>query len=240
MKKLFFLFITAVLFLTVSTKQAHGYATPAIDPLRPPLWTASAILQKRAVLAQFPLQSGLAQGYNYLDNHTSEIARWQEQFYDYLHSFGDVLQMAAGFYSVYWEVVQVKKNLDEVKNAIRICPTGVFATAMYSDGRKNIYERLTKNIIHMTNTVYDIIRSNGSQKDRIDELRTFVGELQVFNSEIRELAYKIRYTSFVDLWDMITCKIKTQVREDRGIIALDCMKDAAMRMKEKTYTWNLN
>lgn len=236
MKKILLLSLFVFVLTAFSSIRAYGQ----VDPLRAREWMIYGNRQRKAVAAHFPLQGGLAQGYNYLDNHTAEIARWQEQFYQYLHSFGDVLQMAAGFYSVYWEVVQVKKNLDEVKNAVRICPTGVFATAMYTEGHKNIYERLTQNIIHMTNTVYDIIRSNGSQKDRIDELRSFVRELQAFNSEIRELAYKIRYTSFVDLWDMVTCRIRTQVREDRGVIALDCMKGAALRMKEKIYTWNLN
>lgn len=213
------------------------YSYAQLGTQRAGLIYAGALYEGAGVLGENVLQGALKLQYNYIGDKEQDIADWQQAYSDYLDKFQDVLQLAACFYAIYYEVNEARKNLNAVSNAIKICPTGVFAAA-FKKKRNNVMRQTGQNIVEMTTSIVKVFTNKMNQKQRFDEIYKIERMLQTFNSQLSELAIQIRYTSIIDLWDEFMGKAHLSQRRDHGDVALDCMYKASLRAKERYLVWN--
>ena len=198
--------------------------------------TIGAKSQGHAILAQIAAEGGLAKQFDDIAGNDKKIVNLQQQYYDYLSKFSDVLSLCACFYSIYYDVNEARKNLNEVALAIKTCPTGIFAAA-FQKQRNNVMIETGKNIYDMCTSIVTLFDNKMTGKDRLDELQKLEVQLQKFSRQLRRLAEQIRYTSFIDLWDQYMGKLRRFTPRDRGDVALNCMVVSSLAVKEKIFEW---
>lgn len=193
--------------------------------------------QAKTAIAQLTTLGLLSRQYSDIKENEDKIVDFQKQYEEYLDNFNDVISACACFYSIYWQVKQATHNIREVREAVEYCPTGVFAAA-FQRTRNNVMKASAKNIAEMVTSITKIFTNKMTGKERMEELQKLENDLALFNSQLRALAEQIRYTSLVDLWNEYMGKFRRYTAQERGDVALDCMFNATLRLRERYAVWN--
>ena len=177
------------------------------DPVRAKLFTDYAKSEAKAIKSQNKQLEQMIGLHKLTSDEVKKITNYQKRYNEYLDSLKNFLTWAANIYTIFYEVDQTVKNLNELKSIVVTCPSNTMAVAL-SRSKNNIYNDVIDNGIQVALDVKRLLplsedgdrNSKMSEFERIECIERVRNDLRSMNYKIRKMCRLMRYTTLMDSW----------------------------------------
>lgn len=206
------------------------YAIGYYDPIRAGLFVKYGNQQKKALKAQSALILSRGGSHEAYKIQVNKATKFYNEYYAYLDSLHDVLQIGMECFGMYCEIKSTIKHVKQLQQSIRDNPDHLIAVALM-ENRNLIYANVTTaatNIVADIRTLF-LAKTKMTEKERIEILYQLRPKIRILNKQLTTLTMFVKYTNMSLVINQITGRITSP--KSKKEIAEKCKKDWIANLK---------